>query len=162
MGILEVTYEQQPTTSNYYKELKLKLERQKEYQKEINKNVKDWADFSLNPQTEDAIRERVLHDLETGENTYCMTYICTFSILSEEFIEEIYQLTRRRKGGGTKLYDNKLDWIAISSKQKLSEEFIERHTKDVDWKLIYQFQDLSDEFRKKHIKNLAAADRPKE
>jgi hypothetical protein len=158
MGI-EIVTENEATY--YYKDLQMRLERQKRYQEIVKKNMKDWADFSLNPQTEDAIRERVLHDLETGDNTYCMTYICTFSKLSEEFIEELYQLTRRRKGGGTKLYDNKLDWVAISSKQKLSESFIERHAKDVDWRSIYQFQDLSDEIRIKHLDKLTVADRPK-
>ena len=93
-------------TTYYYKDLQMRKEKKKRYQEIVKKNMKDWADFSLNPQTEDAIRERVLHDLETGDNTYCMTYICTFSKLSEDFIEELYQLTRRRKGGGTKLYDN--------------------------------------------------------
>ena len=157
MGI-EIVTENELTY--YYKDLQMRLERQKRYQEIVKKNMKDWADFSLNPQTEDAIRERVLHDLETGDNTYCMSYICTFSKLSEDFIEELYQLTRRRKGKSARIYDNKLDWVAISSKQKLSESFIERHAKDVDWKLIYQFQDLSDEFRIKHLDKLTIADRP--
>ena len=157
MGI-EIVTENELTY--YYKDLQMRLERQKRYQEIVKKNMKDWADFSLNPQTEDAIRERVLHDLETGDNTYCMSYICTFSKLSEDFIEELYQLTRRRKGKSARIYDNKLDWVAISSKQKLSESFIERHAKDVDWKLIYLFQDLSDEFRIKHLDKLTIADRP--
>lgn len=127
-------------------------------QEEANKKVKDWAEFSLTPQTEENIRERILSDIETGENTYCMSYILTVSNLSEDFIEELILLTRPKNSKN--LYKNKIDWNIVSSKQKLSEEFIERHEKEVNWDLIYYFQDLSDEFKKKYIYKLSVNNRP--
>lgn len=42
--------------------------------------------------------------------------------------------------------DIKLDWYEISSKIKLSEDFIRKHKDDVDWYAISANQDLSEEF----------------
>ena len=146
---------------NYYQQLEHKAEKLKQLQEETTKKVKDWAEFSLNPQSEEDIRKRVLNDNKTGENTYCMTYILSVSQLSEEFIEELILLTRPKRVNSKNPYKNKIDWSAVSSKQKLSENFIIRHEKDVNWRMIYQFQDLSDDFRRKYAYKLATNDRPK-
>ena len=47
-------------------------------------------------------------------------------------------------------HSDKLDWSWILIKQKLSEEFIEKHIDKVVWYLISQYQTLSEEFIEKH------------
>jgi hypothetical protein len=123
----------------------------------VTKKVEDWANFSLTPQTEDAIRERILHDNKTGQNTICITYICEYSKLSEEFIEELCELTKYKVHivNTTKYkWTNKVDWAAISRSQNLSEEFIDKHKNEVVWKDIYANQNLSKEFILNHKGNV--------
>lgn len=105
------------------------------------KKVNDWASFSLNPRTEDEIRERLKEDKES----VCLSYICENSVLSEEFIEELIKLTKCKNSKGNSV--NRIDWDAISRKQKLSEEFILKHAEDVNWNAIFMNQDLSDQFK---------------
>ena len=54
--------------------------------------------------------------------------------------------------------ENELDiqylWTCISSNQKLSESFIDRHSKEVDWYFISIYQKLSEEFIEKHSKKV--------
>ena len=94
-----------------------------------------------------------------------MSYVCRYSKLSEEFIEELEEITAfdrkipvyNPKTGRTRhsfTKDSRLDWTNICQYQKLSEDFIERHENDVLWALIYQYQELSDEFKRKHIGQL--------
>ena len=44
----------------------------------------------------------------------------------------------------------KLCWWFISANQKLSEEFIERHSDKVNWEWIFVYQNLSEDFIEKH------------
>ena len=135
-------------------------EREKRQQK-VRQNVEDWLEFSINPRTEDEIRERVIADKIAGINcnTVCLSYVCSFSKLSENFIEELSELTKVRVNKKGEITRDRLDWIAISMKQTLSEDFIERHKDQVDWKLIFQFQKLSKEFKKKYKHKMEYADR---
>lgn len=132
-----------------------RLDKVNEKQKIIIEHVKRWADFSLVPRTEDEIRKQILKDKTAapGEEVCCFSYICSKSKLSEEFIEELMELTKVKKQG-SKNYTDKLDWTAICTNQKLSEEFIEKHAKLVDWKAVLSCQKLSDEFIEKHKKEL--------
>lgn len=150
-------------TKLYIEECKKQIDAQ---QKKINEKVNDWYTFSTTPQTEEDIRTRLMKEIkEKSPGKYvCMTYICKYSTLSEDFIEEIINLTKTkfRKSyfsiDGKKPtdrnsyyeYASRVDWKNICRYQKLSEEFIERHKNDVLWNYIYQFQDLSEEFKKEH------------
>src|SRR3712207_7455597 len=50
-------------------------------------------------------------------------------------------------------YKNKMDWFWISTKQKISESFIEKYKDKLDWDCIFMYQKLSKPFIKKY-KNL--------
>ena len=45
---------------------------------------------------------------------------------------------------------HKVDWAGISIYQKLSEQFVERHADKVDWKGVSTYQQLSETFIEKH------------
>lgn len=137
------------------RKIEQRLEKVNEKQKIIIEHVKRWADFSLVPRTEDEIRGQVIKDKTAapGEEVCCFSYICSKSKLSEEFIEELMELTKVKKQG-TKNYTDRLDWTAICTNQTLSEEFIEKHAKQVDWRAVLSYQKLSDEFIEKHKKEL--------
>lgn len=138
--------------------LKAQLESTKKKQEIIKANIKDWLEFSTKPRTEEEIRERILKDKENNTETCCVSYICTFSKLSESFIEELTEITKY-PNIKTRLYRDKVDWAAISSRQKLSEMFIEKHKDDVVWPLIFQYQELSIEFKKKHRHRMSLSTR---
>jgi len=138
---------------------KERLEKQRQCQEQICKEVKDWAEFSLNARSEDEIKERILKDNKNGTNTCCISYICKFSKLSEEMIEWLCEYTSLAGSKSKSYRKNKVDWDYISIHQKLSEEFIEKHHKEVNWRFIYQFQDVSEDFKKKHRSDLAFTDK---
>lgn len=52
-----------------------------------------WFEFSMNPQSEEDIRERAIYDALLKTNSICYSYICRFSQLSEKFIEEMMFIT---------------------------------------------------------------------
>jgi len=137
---------------------KERLEKLQKQQEIMCKNVKEWADFSLNARSEEEIKERILYDKTHGTNTCCVSYICKFSKLSEEMIEWLCENTRLG-ARNTSSRNNKVDWDYICSHQKLSEEFIEKHRKEVNWRLVFQYQDISEKFKKKHRLDLATADK---
>lgn len=149
------------------KENSIKIMKSKEENKD-KYNVIQWLEFSMHPQSEDDIRKKLLEEIEMGTLGYnvCVSYVCRYSRLSEEFIEELIKLTQTDRKiqetvPGTKrtrivvVKSSRVDWINICQYQKLSEEFIERHENDVLWKLIYKFQVLSDDFKIKHIDQLS-------
>ena len=49
----------------------------------------DWAEFSLTPQKEQDIEDRLL----SNWSSVCVTYICRYSSLSDKFIERLLALT---------------------------------------------------------------------
>lgn len=51
--------------------------------------VHDWLEFSTNPQTEFDIKDRILDNIDS----VCVTYICRYSKLNSEFIEELMVLS---------------------------------------------------------------------
>ena len=55
--------------------------------------IKDWSDFSLNPQREKDIRRRVLLNISEKVDSCCVSYICRYSKLSEPFIKELMFIT---------------------------------------------------------------------
>lgn len=131
------------------------------------RNTNKWKKFSMMPQKEEEIRKKLLDEnrMEHAGFYVCMSYVCRYSKLSEDFIEELEEITAfdrkipvyNPKTGRTRhsfTKDSRLDWTNICQYQKLSEDFIERHENDVLWALIYQYQELSDEFKRKHIGQL--------
>lgn len=135
---------------------RLESMKQKTYDK-YRENVEKWKEFSMKPRTEDEIRDQLQKDKEAspGKELCCISYICSGSKLSEDFIDELEQLTA--VDNAEKLgYKSKLDWDAICKHQKLSEEFIEKHKDEVNWKNVFTYQDVSDEFKEKHLDRMKA------
>lgn len=126
---------------------KSRIKQIKDRQKKDNMIVHDWLSFSMNPQTEEDIRNRIKKEIENKDycKYICLSYVCRYSILSEAFIEELLTLTDR------------VDWQYICQYQKLSEDFIERHKNDVLWNKIYKFQNLSADFKSQHNKDYQEA-----
>jgi hypothetical protein len=48
-------------------------------------------------------------------------------------------------------YSDKIDWGWISERQNLSEEFMEKHQNKISWCYISRYQKLSEKFIIKHI-----------
>ncbi len=132
------------------------------------RNTLNWLNFSMHPQTEDAIRDRIMREIEEEDASkyVCISYVCRYSKLSEEFIEELDSLTSQMRKYTVFSKDkvpegesqwqlvnrnsSRLDWRNICQYQKLSEDFIERHKNDVLWPIIFSHQDLSEEFKREH------------
>lgn len=51
--------------------------------------VDEWVNWSMTPHTEDEIREKVLTDY----NNVCFSYVCEYSHMSADFIEELMALS---------------------------------------------------------------------
>lgn len=52
-------------------------------------STKEWSEWSMKHHTEDEIRKRILDD----PNSLCYSYVCGFSKMSAEFIEELMALS---------------------------------------------------------------------
>lgn len=142
----------------------------------------DWSEFSLTPQTEQALEERMLKSIDS----VCVTYICRFSSLSDRFIErmlalttgvlnpksseeEIQQLTDFMVNKLTNKDRDKKQTISILTIKKddgKEIEEVETYTESrlndrIDWAYIARFQALSNDFIMKFAdyldyKNLSA------
>lgn len=123
--------------------------------------TREWAEWSMKSHTEEEIKERVLENRES----VCYSYICKNSRLSEKFIIELAVISL--DGSITKenytermnklvplfneFYDNRLDWLAISTYQKLSIEFIDKYKPLLDGSSIVKNQSLTEEFIKNNV-----------
>jgi hypothetical protein len=128
----------------------------------VVENVNDWYKFSTQPQSEEDIRDRIIKEIiENNISKYlCLSYVCKYSKLSEDFIEELIYLTGTSRAkilnsigekiDTSNIKHSRVDWYNICAYQKLSEDFIERHKNDVLWSMIYRTQDLSEEFKQRH------------
>lgn len=143
-----------------------------------SKELEDWLDFSLFPQPELEIRKRAIDDALYKTHTLCYSYVCRFSKLSEEFIEDLmfitspfYEIDYDNKENRNFVVD--LIDLDISTRSQL-EKAIEKLSKSrsidsgflnkfhgnrkvknvasdrLDWFYLYKFQNLSEPFIKKH------------
>ena len=143
-------------------------------------NVSEWSEFSLVPQTEQALEERLLSNI----NSVCVTYICRFSVLSEKFIERLLALTTGVLNKESteeeiqmltdfmvdKLTNQERDrkkkiniWTMVKDDKGIMvrtyKSFNESNLSDrLDWTYIARFQALSNDFIKKYAKHLEYKD----
>lgn len=90
--------------------------------------VEQWKEFSMKNQREDVIRDQILSDI----NSVCISYICRFSRLSEEFIDELIGLST-----GLFNYTNyDLEQVLLISKLCIEEP--ERREKIIE-SLLYKY-----------------------
>lgn len=59
---------------------------------EVKSTVEQWIEFSMNPRTEDELRQAML-DKNLREHIVCVSYVCRNSLMSCEFIEEFMALS---------------------------------------------------------------------
>ena len=101
--------------------------------------VEQWKEFSMKNQREDVIRDQILSDI----NSVCISYICRFSRLSEEFIDELIGLST-----GLFNYTNyDLEQVLLISKLCIEEP--ERREKIIESLLYKYYAPLVDIQRKK-------------
>lgn len=142
-------------------------------------NVREWSRWSLEPHTEDEIREKCLTDF----NNVCFSFLCEKSKMSCEFIEELLALstgiltkdnydTMYDIVHATVLKDNGVDgimvhdWCIKESETHIKESEIpnksgkERYIQSkkvrdrLDWRSICRYQRLTEEFMRKFNKSL--------
>ena len=128
-------------------------------------NVKHWIEDSMAGISENEIREKLIKD----PYSLCISYICRYSKLSEDFIEELSRLTTTTSCSPAVENDgrtpkkvkerDKLDWFYLCTYQKYSEYFIRNHQDDVDWKAIKHNQHhLSAKFLEEFNERFIVAD----
>ena len=61
--------------------------------KALSNNVKDWANFSTKPEKLEDIAFRVIIFEKFGISLCCLNYICQYSHLPEDFIDDIIFIT---------------------------------------------------------------------
>lgn len=143
-----------------------------------SKELKDWLDFSLFPQSELEIRKRAVNDALYKTHSLCYSYVCRFSKLSEDFIEDLmfitspfYEIDYDNKENRNFIVD--LIDLDITTKSQLEKAIVKlskfrsvdsrmlskfhgnRKIKNVaadrlDWFYLYKFQNLSEAFIMKH------------
>ena len=148
----------------------------------IRQGDPEWVTWSMTPHSEDEIREAVFNTPEL----ICWTYVCRFSVLSEDFIEELIVLstglfdgeskdvyteeninlikdilfiepTSERKDRQKKIASN-VSWRLTDT--TIAEKIIKYPApvrSKVDWWQIAAYQDLSREFKIKYKKQVIKA-----
>jgi hypothetical protein len=132
--------------------------------------MEKWEKFSMNPQTEEAIE----HELLYNPDDVCVSYICRYSKLSEEFIEKMIVLTsgligpRNYKSDYDKVKElceakysgdteKKVKLLVEARMNEVGRTLIEKEctgadVRDrVDWFYIAYYQKLSEPFMRKYL-----------
>ena len=132
-------------------------------------SVERWIEFSMNPRTEEEIREQIL----TDPSYVCYSYICMKSSLSEEFIDELKILSTELLDKETYIPENiKLVSSILDIKNFAERTVFVRNLKNnknvdqrirdkiaknsvvrdkLDWRNIVKYQNISPNFCKKHF-----------
>lgn len=132
-------------------------------------SVERWIEFSMNPRTEEEIREQIL----TDPSHVCYSYICMKSSLSEEFIDELKILSTELLDKETYIPENiKLVSSILDIKNSAERTVFVRNLKNnknvdqrirdkiaknsvvrdkLDWRNIVKYQNISPNFCKKHF-----------
>lgn len=127
--------------------------------KAVANNVKDWAKFSTNPESLEDIGFRVIVFEKFGISLCCLSYICHYSTLPEDFIDDIIFIT-------SGLFSfNKWDDVHVHAIVKSIEDndfknenllklfsgYNGHKLNDrLDWREISRYQKLSSEFIESH------------
>ena len=127
--------------------------------KAVANNVKDWAKFSTNPESPEDIAFRVIVFEKFGISLCCLSYICHYSTLPEDFIDDIIFITSGlfsfNKWDDTHVHaivksiedndfknENLLKLFSGYNGHKLNDR--------LDWREISRYQKLSSEFIESH------------
>ena len=127
--------------------------------KAVANNVKDWAKFSTNTESLEDIAFRVIVFEKFGISLCCLSYICHYSTLPEDFIDDIIFITSGlfsfNKWDDTHVHaivksiedndfknENLLKLFSGYNGHKLNDR--------LDWREISRYQKLSSEFIESH------------
>ena len=129
--------------------------------KALSNNVKDWVNFSIKPEKLEDIAFRVIIFEKFGISLCCLNYICQYSHLQEDFIDDIIFITSGQ------FSFNKWDDVHVHAIVKSIEDNDFKNENllrlfpaykgnkklhdRIGWKEIYKYQKLSSEFKKSHI-----------
>lgn len=137
----------------------VKMSIRKEKMKTISKNVTEWQSFSTNQESLDDIMFRLIAQEKFDCNLICLSYICKFSILPEEFIDDMIFVTSGLFSF-TKWDDAHVNNLVSCleednfDKEDFHKLYPSADTKNVgekiDWFEIHTNQNISDEFKKSH------------
>ena len=129
--------------------------------KALSNNVKDWVNFSTKPEKLEDIAFRVIIFEKFGISLCCLNYICQYSHLPEDFIDDIIFITSGQ------FSFNKWDDVhvhaivnSIEDNDFKTENLLrlfpvykgnKKLRNRIGWNEIYKYQKLSSEFKKSHI-----------
>ena len=129
--------------------------------KALSNNVKDWANFSTKPEKLEDIAFRVIIFEKFGISLCCLNYICQYSHLPEDFIDDIIFITSGQFSFSKwddvhvhaivkSIEDNDFkneNLLRLFPAYKGNKKLCNR----ISWNEIYKYQKLSSEFKKSHI-----------
>ena len=129
--------------------------------KALSNNVKDWVNFYTKPEKLEDIAFRVIVFEKFGISLCCLSYICHYSTLPEDFIDDIIFITSGlfsfNKWDDTHVHaivksieDNDFkneNLLKLFPAYKGNKKLCNR----IGWNEIYKYQKLSSEFKKSHI-----------
>ena len=129
--------------------------------KALSNNVKDWANFSTKPEKLEDIAFRVIIFEKFGISLCCLNYICQYSHLPEDFIDDIIFITSGQFSF-SKWDDVHVHAIvkSIEDNDFKNENLLrlfpaykgnKKLRNRIGWNEIYKYQKLSSEFKKSHI-----------
>lgn len=137
-----------------------------------SKTNNKWQEWSMEPHTEDEIRDAYIND----PDNICTSYICRYSNLSEDFIEELIYLSTGVFSYRPDLYtENNIEYLKkimsieptsartnyiksinmknVSNKDKEFVAYLKTYHSNIrskiDWWQIASYQKLSKDFRNK-------------
>ena len=122
-------------------------------------NVKDWVEFSIKPEKLEDIAFRLIIFEKFGISLCCLSYICQYSSLPEDFIDDIIFITSGQFSF-TKWDDEHVHTIVKSMEDndfenenllRLFPGYDGRPLHDrIDWVGVYKYQKISSEFAESH------------
>ena len=129
--------------------------------KALSNNVKDWVNFSTKPEKLEDIAFRVIIFEKFGISLCCLNYICQYSHLPEDFIDDIIFITSGQFSFSKwddvhvhaivkSIEDNDFkneNLLKLFPAYKGNKKLCNR----IGWNEIYKYQKLSSEFKKSHI-----------
>ena len=129
--------------------------------KALSNNVKDWVNFSTKPEKLEDIAFRVIIFEKFGISLCCLNYICQYSHLPEDFIDDIIFITSGQFSF-SKWDDVHVHAIvkSIEDNDFKNENLLrlfpaykgnKKLRNRIGWNEIYKYQKLSSEFKKSHI-----------
>lgn len=127
--------------------------------KAISNNINEWSEFSMKPENLEDIAFRLIIFEKFKISLCCVSYICQYSSLPEDFIDDMIYITSGQFSF-TKWDDEHVQSVVKSLEtHNFKDEELHKlfpgydghqlHER-IDWKEIYRYQKISTEFAESH------------